>query len=364
MRIENEHEVPSPALLVYRSRIEANLDRMLSHAGGPDRLRPHVKTHKTPQVVTMQVQRGITRCKAATIAEAEMAAGAGASDILLAVQPVGPAVTRLLGLVDAYPGVRFRTLVDDAAAAHTLGAAFAARGAAVDVLLDLDVGQHRTGVAPGREAVALARRLIDVSGVRLVGLHAYDGHLVIPDPAERLREVDALHVRLGQLRDELERGGVEVPLVVAGGTPTFAMHASRGGVECSPGTSVLWDAGYQARLSDLHFTIAAALLGRVISRPGSDRLCLDLGHKAVASEMPHPRIVFPAFPDARAHVHSEEHLVIETAHAARFPVGSVVYGIPWHICPTVALHSSLHVVEAGRVVEEWPVTARARRLAF
>src|SRR5690606_20070104 len=104
MQVRNADEVPSPALLVYTDRVATNLDRMVEIAGDPARLRQHVKTHKTPQLVAMQVARGITRCKAATIAEAEMAAAAGATDVLLATQPVGPAMGRLLRLVRAFPG--------------------------------------------------------------------------------------------------------------------------------------------------------------------------------------------------------------------------------------------------------------------
>ncbi len=159
-----------------------------------------------------------------------------------------------------------------------------------------------------------------------------------------------------------------MPRVVWGGTPTFAVHAPRTAhdatIECSPGTCVLWDASYAAHLPDLDFLHAAVLLTRVISRPGPNRLCLDLGYKSVASEMPHPRAIFPALPDARALTHSEEHLVIETARAADFPVGTALYALPWHICPTVALHDRVHVVRDHRLVDEWPVTARARRLSI
>lgn len=362
MRLENERDVSSPALLVYRDRLEANLDRMVAMVGDPARLRPHVKTHKTPQVVAMQVERGITKCKCATIAEAEMSAGAGAMDILLATQPVGPSVARLLALIDAFPSVRFSTIVDDLEVARAVSAAASARSLEIELFVDLDVGQHRTGVAPDRAALALCRSVASLPGVLFAGLHAYDGHLNDPDLAERTRAVEAISREVMSLRDQLAGEGLPVPVLIAGGTPTFPMHARREGVECSPGTSVLWDAGYAANLSDLDFLNAAVLLTRVISRPGSGRLCLDLGHKAVASEMPYPRVIFPELPDAVPVIHSEEHLVVETARAAELPVGSVLYGIPWHICPTVALHASLHLVEGARVTAEWPVTARQRHL--
>jgi D-serine deaminase-like pyridoxal phosphate-dependent protein len=133
-------------------------------------------------------------------------------------------------------------------------------------------------------------------------------------------------------------------------------------VECSPGTCVFWDAGYASKLRDLEFTPAALVLTRVVSKPGTNRLCLDLGHKAIASEMPHPRVKFLQLEDAQAVMHSEEHLVIETDRSQDFRVGDCLYGVPWHICPTVALHSEAFVIEDGRAVGTWQVAARERRL--
>jgi D-serine deaminase-like pyridoxal phosphate-dependent protein len=293
-----------------------------------------------------------------------MSARAGATDILLATQPVGPNVARLLALLAAFPQVRFGTIVDDLEVAHALAAAATARYLTVDVLVDLDVGQHRTGIAPGPAALALCRSVASLRGLTFAGLHAYDGHITHPDVAERTRAVDAAFQEVIRLHDQLVRDGGPESALVAGGTPTFPLHARREGVECTPGTCVLWDAGYATNLSDLDFLHAAVLLTRVISRPTSNRLCLDLGHKSVASEMPHPRVIFPDLPDAVPVIHSEEHMVVETARAAEFPIGSVLYGIPWHICPTVALHQSLHVVEDHRVSAEWRVTARQRQLDF
>lgn len=364
MRVRNEEAIPSPALLVYRDRLEANLDRMVAAVGDPARLRPHIKTHKTPQIVALQVARGITRCKCATIAEAEMAARSGATDILLANQPVGPTATRLLALSEAFPAVRFATIADDLNVAASLGSAAAARRRTLDLFVDLDVGQHRTGIAPGEVAVELCRTIASTPGLAFAGLHAYDGHLAIADPVERAAAVRQVHKVIDELRAALQATGLPVPTIIAGGTPTFPLHARRADLECSPGTCVLWDAGYATKLPELDFLNAAVLLTRVISRPAPDRICLDLGHKAVASEMPHPRVIFPALPDTVPVIHSEEHLVLQTPRAAEFPVGTVLYGIPWHICPTVALHGALQVVEDGRVTGEWAVTARQRRLEF
>ena len=360
--------LPSPALLVYPDRIEENLRRMIARVGHPSRLRPHLKTHKLPQVIALQVALGLTKAKCATIAEAEMAARAGATDILVAAQLVGPNVPRLLALQRAFPAVAFSTICDDPGALAALAAAAQSARTTIEVLLDLDVGMARTGIVPGPAAAALYRTLATTPGLRAGGLHAYDGHLRQPVLAARSAAAAAGIAQVEALRAELLAQNLPVPRLVFGGTPTFPVHAPRTAhdatLECSPGTCVLWDAGYTAGLPDLAFLPAAVLLTRVISRPGANRLCLDLGHKSVASEMPHPRALFPALPDARAVTHSEEHLVIETARAADFPVGTALAALPWHICPTVALHDRVHVVRAGRISEEWTVTARARRLTL
>jgi len=107
---------------------------------------------------------------------------------------------------------------------------------------------------------------------------------------------------------------------------------------------------------------AALVLTRVISKPAPNRLCLDLGHKALGSEMPHPRVQFLNLLDAQAVVHSEEHLVVETASAKDFKIGDLLYGMPRHICPTVALHAEATVIEKGKITGSWKVAARNRKI--
>jgi D-serine deaminase-like pyridoxal phosphate-dependent protein len=158
------------------------------------------------------------------------------------------------------------------------------------------------------------------------------------------------------------KAGLSVPRIVVGGTPTFPIHAKRPEVECSPGTCVFWDASEASKLTDMDYLPAALVLTRVISKPGPNRLCLDLGHKALGSEMPHPRVQFLNLPDAQAVVHSEEHLVVETTRAADFKIGDLLYGMPRHICPTVALHAEATVIENGKIVGTWKVAARTRKI--
>ncbi len=361
-RLDNEREVPSPALVLFPDRIEENIRRMIAMAGGPERLRPHVKTHKLPQVLKMQLAQGIRRFKAATIAEAEMCAVAGAPDVLLAYPVVGPNAARLAVLVRRFPGTRFLALVDNSVSLAELAAALQRAGVEVEVLVDLNVGMNRTGIAPGEGAFQLYRDMASTPSIRPGGLHAYDGHLHQPGTEERTAEAAAAFAGVWALRDRLRSAGLDVPRLVASGTPTMPILAREPGVELGAGTTVLWDFGQAETCPDMDFLPAAVLLTRVISRPCPGRLTLDLGHKAVASEMPHPRVRLFGLESARFVMHSEEHLVLETPEADTYSVGTVIYGVPRHVCPTVALHSEVWVARNRRAEETWPVVARARRI--
>lgn len=363
-RVQNAADVPSPALLLYPDRIEENVRRMIRMAGGTQRLRPHIKTHKLSELVRMQMDHGIGNFKCATIAEAEMAAGSGALDVLLAYQPVGPNVQRMLDLLRRFPGTRFSAVVDDPQAVQALSLAGEKSGLELSLFLDIDCGMHRTGILPSVAAVELYQTISRSPGLKAAGLHAYDGHLHERALEARTQQCDAAFLPVARLREALRANAMEVPAVVAGGTPTFPIHAQRPDVECSPGTCLLWDSGYSQKLPDLDFLCAAVVLTRVVSKPGKDRLCLDLGHKAVASENPHPRVQLLDLPGATAVTHSEEHLVVETSDASQFAVGDAVYGIPWHICPTVALYSDAVVVRAGKADGRWSITARRRALTI
>jgi D-serine deaminase-like pyridoxal phosphate-dependent protein len=281
---------------------------------------------------------------------------------LLAYQPVGPNIRRLLELTRAFPATKFSTIADNSASLRSLSEATDAANTRMDVLIDIDCGQHRTGVPPDFGAWELYRLLDSLPALDAGGLHVYDGHINHTDLGQRTAECEEAFVPVRRLWQELLTAHLPVPRVVAGGTPTFPIHARRPDVECSPGTCIFWDFGYGSKFADLDFLYGALLLTRVVSQPAPHRLCLDLGHKAVASEMPHPRVHFFSLPEAKAVIHSEEHLVIETERAAEFPVGSVLYGVPWHICPTVNLHAEAVLVRAGKACEMWQVTARERKL--
>jgi D-serine deaminase-like pyridoxal phosphate-dependent protein len=363
----NIETVDSPALLFYPERIERNIRRTVEIARGAARLRPHVKTHKCPEVVRLLRAAGITKVKCATIAEAEMATMAGADDVLLAYQPIGPRAKRWAQLVSELGLMaQFACIVDNAATIRELAELYHPLVGPYSLFLDIDCGQGRTGVPAGPLAVDLYKQISADDRLVAAGLHVYDGHIHDTDLSERKVKCDDAFAPVEALRRELIAAGMSVPTIVAGGTPTFPIHAQRDaslGIEWSPGTNVLWDAGYAAACPDLDFKIAALVLTRVVSKPGAKRLCLDLGHKAIASERPHPRVIFPQLKNCEFISHSEEHLVVEAENAGDFKVGDALYGMPWHICPTVALYQEANVVRDGRVeMEAWAITARDRRI--
>ena len=361
---QNPETIFSPALLIYPHRIEDNIQRLVKIAGNPARLRPHVKTHKMPQVVKMHQKHGVTKLKCATIAEAEMVAGCGVSDILLAYQPVGPTQQRLLNLATSFPEAQFGCLLDNEKTWRELAAIIQDTEVKLNIWLDVDNGNGRTGIPPGHAAENLVKLIIDTPQFNFAGLHVYDGQFAAYAIDDRTAKANEAFVPVHKMVKNLEAEGITIPNIVAGGSPTFPVHAHSSNVDLSPGTYVLWDAGYSKLCPELPFEVAAVLLTRVISKPGHNRLCIDLGHKAVAGENPlENRVRFLNAPEARFISQSEEHLVIELPNAADFAVGDILYGIPWHICPTVALHQEATVIdEYGKVIDQWSIVARNRKL--
>ena len=366
--LQDPSSIFTPALLFYKDIIRANIATVLRMAGSPARLRPHAKTHKTREIARMELDAGITKHKCATIAEAEMLASCGVPDVLLAYNIVGPNCERLAKLIKAFPNTRFAVLADHPLGVKSLSDAMQKNGTAVEVLIDLDVGQHRTGVAPGPEASAVYDFIARTPGLKPGGLHVYDGHNHQSDVNERTAAVQKLLDPVLSLRAELVQKGHPVPRIVAGGTPTFPVFAKLDlpGLECSPGTCVLHDNGYGTMFRDMDaFTPAAVLLTRVISRPTPQRVTLDLGYKAVASDPPAgKRCILLNVPDYTPVLQNEEHFVVETPAAAKFSPGDVVYAIPTHICPTCAMHQQAYVVENGKVTDKWQIVGRDRVLSI
>ena len=363
--LNHSEEIDSPALLIYKDRIAYNIQQMISIAGNAGRLVPHVKTHKMAEIVKMQMAAGIHQFKCATIAEAEMLADAGAKSILLAYQLNHPKAERFLTLVKKYPHIQFSSLVDNFESAQLLNELFGKEKLTANVFIDVDSGMHRTGIAPDDKLYDLFVQLQELPHIQFIGLHAYDGHIHDEDSETRTRRCEAGIEKVNAIKQQIINSGFSDVKIIAGGTPTFTVHALHSEEYCSPGTCLLWDYGYNSFLQEQGFECAAVLLTRVISKPIKGVITTDLGHKSVSAENPiNKRIFFLNLDEYEVKSQSEEHLVVEVKDWDNIKVGDVLYGIPYHICPTVALYDEANVIEEGNLIDKWNITARRKKITI
>lgn len=360
--IENISEYDSPCLVLYKDRIVENISRAAARMSDLSLLRPHVKTNKIAEVCAMMLEKGITKFKCATIAEAEMLASINAPDVLLAYQPVGPKIKRFISLILQFPATTFSCVVDDESIAGQLSKESEPHGLRANVFVDVNSGMNRTGAGATR-AMSVIDAVLASAGLHLKGIHVYDGHIKERDRATRQQQSDSAFALVEKIISYAENASGGKMTVVAGGSPTFVTHLHRE-VECSPGTFVFWDWGYQLMLSEEPFQIAALVITRVISIVDEHTITTDLGYKAIASESPMPRVHFLNAPGLKQIMQSEEHLTLHVDDSSKFTPGDVLYGAPLHICPTVALYDEALVCEDNRIIDAWKVTARNRRITL
>jgi D-serine deaminase-like pyridoxal phosphate-dependent protein len=361
--IKNIENIDSPALIVYKERARQNIQSLLKMKD-VEHLRPHVKTNKIAEVCKMMTETGITKFKCATIAEAEMLGRINAPDVLIAYQPTPVKAKRLLQLIQKYPATHFSCLIDDSENAEHLSKIFSEKNITLDVYIDLNVGQNRTGIKP-ENALQLFEDCKDLKGIMIIGLHAYDGHIRDINVDERKRNADNAFSKVLKLAEEIESSTQKKLNIVAGGSPTFPVHAPRKNIECSPGTFVFWDYGYKTQFSDEPFELAALVITRIISIVDEHTICTDLGHKSVAAENTiDKRVYFLNAPDVDFVGQSEEHLVLKVDDSSQYKIGDILYGVPYHICPTVALYERAVIVENNEAYDEWKVMARDKKISI
>lgn len=369
--IKNIDTIDSPALVVFPDIARQNIRTAIDMAGDVERLRPHIKTSKSPDAVNLMLEAGIRKFKCATIAEAEMLGQCGAPDVLLAYQPTGPKLARLAALAQTYPRTQYACLTDNIPSAAEQDAVFRKAGVTVPVYIDINIGMNRTGIEPENGALDLYQfcaktaqnQVSGAGGIDVRGLHVYDGHIRNQDFKTKKTASDAAFQRAEFLKGHILDAALPEPVIIAGGSLTFSIHCQRPHIECSPGTFIYWDKGYADLCPELAFHPAAVLVTRVISKPGHNLITTDLGHKSVAAENPlDKRVYFPRAPKLRPVGQSEEHLVLETDTADAYQVGDVLYAIPYHVCPTVALYERVFTVDAGVVSGEWLTLARDRKI--
>ena len=356
-RVNNEEKLMTPALLIYPNRVKNNIESMISISGNVNRLIPHVKTYKMPAIVKMQMSYGIKEFKCATLGELQMLISCGVSHILLAIQPTREKVIRILNFQKKYPEITFSTLVDNLDSLKLFSNLAKSMNQKINLWLDINNGMNRTGIVL-ESASKLYITLYKDQNINMLGIHVYDGHIRPHELQKRIELCNKSFEPVKDLIDKIQKLGAEIPEIISGGSPSFYPHSLNKKNRLSPGTTLLWDMGYQKIWNESPFIHAAVLATRLISKPNTNIMCFDIGHKAVASEMSLPRLEIIGLEEALHVGQSEEHLIVEHKYADNFKVGDLFYAIPYHICPTVAKYSKAYTVTEGDLGPFWEIEAR------
>jgi D-serine deaminase-like pyridoxal phosphate-dependent protein len=354
-RPETLLDIPTPALIVDVPALDRNIARMAAFfASGTCRLRPHFKAHKTPAIARRQLAAGsCVGMTCATVSEAEIAADL-CDDVLIANEIVSvEKCARVAGLA------RTKTMTvaaDSMAGVAVLGAAAREAGVTIGVLVDLNVGQGRCGVAPGPDAVALARSVAATEGLTLRGVMGYEGHLQpIRDRSERNARATAAMRQLVETADSIRADGMTCEMVSGGGTGTYDISGRVDGVtEIQAGSYALMDTDYTT--VGVPFEQAFFLLGTIVSRPAPDRCVADCGHKSMTKDHGNPGVRDIA--GATVTSLNDEHATIALPPGSTLAVGDRVQLVPSHTDPTVNLHDVFYALNGYRIVDVWPIAAR------
>ena len=345
-------ELDTPALLLDIDALTANMATMAAFfAGRPGGLRPHFKSHKCTAIARMQMDAGAVGITCAKLGEAEVVADAGISDILIANQIVGE--QKIARLVELAQRARPMVAVDAESNIRDLSRAASAAGITIRVLVEVDIGMNRCGVAPGEPALRLARLVSDSPGLSFDGLQGYEGHLVLlRDEAERSGKTrEALQV-LVETRRLIESSGIPVGILSGGGTGTYNVTGDFPGMdEVQAGSYATMDWYYGEIRPE--FRQALSILTAICSRPKPGMAVLDVGVKGIGYDFGPPRAKDPAHGEI-GRFGSEEHTVWAIADEAA-ALGDKIEIIPSHGCVTCNLYREFFVHRDGTVVDVWPI---------
>ena len=355
-RLHDAADILTPALLIYPGIVRSNIDCMIQALdNNPARWRPHVKTAKLDWVMRILATSGVTHAKCATTLELIVACGAGMKDVLVAYPHNGANARRVVEIAHANPGVQISALIESADQI----AAWA--GTPVSLFVDINPGMNRTGIDPGHVEDLVAR--VRDAGIVFRGLHYYDGHINQEDIERRMEAALPGYEELYKLalRTDAEE-------VVTAGTPAFPCSMAFAGFSSgefihrvSPGTVVYNDSSSLRQLPGYGFRPAVLVLSRVISQPTPSILTCDAGHKSLSVDSGVPNCQVLGHPGLLAQKPSEEHLPMEIAAGAEAPgIGSLLYLLPRHVCPTVNNFDYALMVEGGRITHAERVSARGR----
>lgn len=357
--IEGLDDIQTPSLIYYEDLIKRNIHEVVNSVSDASRLWPHVKTFKMREVVEILMSNGISRFKCATLSEALMVASCKPEAILVAYPMIGKEAELYAEISAMYPSIEFFTIIDNFESAGYLAREASKHNVKANVLIDVNAGLDRTGVSFS-EVVGLARSVSELPSIELRGLHVYDGNIHMASLAERQHRIKELDEEICISVSELQRLGLDKPIVVTGSTGTTPYHVLPDFCYLSPGTSFIHDYGYSELYSDLKCIPAGLVATRVISHPSEGLFTLDLGYKAIGAEMSGPAgKIIDIY--AEPVLQNEEHWVWRAGKGQSIPpIGSVLFVIPTHICSTTNLYSYVYAVKENRIAALWKTVARNR----
>ena len=357
--------IDTPALIVDEPTMRRNIAEMAAFAASVDvNLRPHIKTHKTPQITRLQLAAGAIGITCAKLGEAEvMVEQAEVEDVLIAYPVIGEfKIGRLLNLMER---ARMIVALDNREVGEAIGRAVAGQDRSIDVYVEINTGQNRAGALVGDEAVALALDLARISGLRVVGIMTHEGHANTAEPDVIRETALAAGQAMVETAERLREHGLDIRTVSVGSTPAALYTPTVPGVtEMRPGTYVFNDNSTFRHGLIGPANCALRILSTVVSRPAADRALLDAGSKTLAmdpsrSHPGHGYIVGHA--TAEITKLSEEHGTVHVPTGMPgLEIGDRVEIIPNHVCPTVNLQDELFVVRNGELIDRWPVAARGK----
>jgi D-serine deaminase-like pyridoxal phosphate-dependent protein len=350
--------VDTPALLLDADALEANIQRMAAFfAHRHCKLRPHFKSHKCTAIARMQMKAGAVGITCAKLGEAEVVADAGIRNILIANQIVG--TQKIRRLIELRRRADPLVAVDSTDNVKMLSENAVAAGVNIGVLVEVDVGMGRCGVAPGQPALELARLVASSAGLRFEGLQGYEGHCVdLRDEIERSEKTRQSLKLLVETRRLIEHSGSWVNIVSGGGTGTYTITGDCEGIdEVQAGSYAAMDWWY----GDIRpeFKQAMSILATVISRPKPGLAIIDVGCKGVGAEWGVPRVKNQPHSYVTS-CSSEEHMKIAVPEDAGIKIGDRLEIIPSHGCTTSNLYSEFIVYKDGFVVDRWPIEGRGK----
>lgn len=352
-------DILTPALLVDLDKLDHNIKKMADFFRDKSaNVRPMWKTPKTVEIAIKQVVAGAVGITCAKVSEAEILAGAGIEDILIANQVIGK--VKIEKLMELNKRADVKVAVDDVAQVRSLSEAAQSTGVEVGVVLEVFVGMPRCGIAP-EDALALAKEVDNAPGLKFRGVMGYEGHVVnMEDHEKRKEECERSMGMLVSAADSIKGAGLPCEIVSGGGTGTYNIAGTFPGVtEVQAGSYCLMDVKY-AKL-DLGFEKAATILATVQSKapalPGWT--IIDSGMKTITYEFGLPELI--AVPNTRLAMLSEEHgHLLTEGDDPGLNIGDKVEMYPSHICTTVNLHDKMYVIKSGRVYDVWKIAARGK----